>query len=443
MEAAAPTRAASPRRRVLQGALAAMLGLALPRTGSADGPTLEGARLMADGDPVATLWLGHDIGHEAFTGNLASALWGHVPIGFLVRGTEAEQRVRALLVQRGLDPGRVEFLHDPSAPFFMRDPVVFGLDGDDAPYVVDFQWTHYGWRHWCRRLHANDLEQADACARTDDVQSGLLDRRIARALDMPVLRSPLAMEGGGVEANGQGLLIANAQLWRSRNPGLSAVALERELLRLPGIRKVIWLPRGLAQDPLHRATITGPYVGWGTGGHTDEFVRFAGARTVLLAWAGDADIRRHPVARLNQTRMQVNHDILARSTDPDGKPLRVIKVPLPRTIDRAVVLTEDADVRQSPQWSADQFPDREGRRAGDTVRQVATSSYLNHLVVNDLVLLPDYVPYGTPARRQEEVRQIYESVFPGKTIRFVDAMQANWVGGGIHCATLAEPGEPA
>ena len=122
MEAAAPTRAASPRRRVLQGALAAMLGLALPRTGSADGPTLEGARLMADGDPVATLWLGHDIGHETFTADMAAALWTHVPIGMLVRGEDAEKRARVLLSRRGLDPGRVQFVHDPQAPFFMLLP---------------------------------------------------------------------------------------------------------------------------------------------------------------------------------------------------------------------------------------------------------------------------------------------------------------------------------
>jgi len=428
------------RRRGLQGAWAALVSLTLAGVGRADAPAVPGARLSADFDPVATIWLGHDIGHESFTGDLAAALWGHAPIGMLVRSTESEQRARALLARRGLNSIQVQFVHDPQAPFFMRDAVVFGVDGDNDAFVVDFEWTHYGWRHWCRRLHAGDLGQAEACARTDDVQTGALDRRFAAALGMAVFQSPLAIEGGGVEVNGQGLLIANAALWKSRNPGLPPLALERELLRLPGIRKLIWLPRGLAQDPLHRATITGPFVGWGTGGHTDEFVRFADPGTVLLAWSDEAELGRDPVARLNQARMQVNHDILVRSTDQDGKPLRVIKVPLPRTIERSVVLAADADTRYSAQWSPKDFPAREGRAAGDTVRQVAASSYLNHLVVNDLVLLPDYVPYGTPAVRQEAVRQIFQAAFPGRKIRFIDAMQANWVGGGVHCATLLEPG---
>lgn len=427
------------RRHALQGALATLGALVLPPAARADGLATAGARLTADFDPVATLWLGHDIGHETFTADMAAALWTHVPIGMLVRGEDAEKRARLLLARRGLDPRQVQFVHDPQAPFFMRDPVVFGLDGEDAAFVVDFQWTHYGWRHWCRRVHPDDPDEADACARTDDVHTGALDRRFAEALGMGMFRSPLAIEGGGIEVNGHGLLIANAQLWRSRNPGLPPLSLEKELLRLPGIRKVIWLPRGLAQDPLHRGTITGPYVGWGTGGHTDEFVRFADPRTVLLAWAGEADMRRHPVARLNQARMQVNYDMLTHSTDQDGNPLRVIKVPLPRTIERTVVLVPDDGSRDSAQWSPGQFPPREGHRVGESVRQVAASSYLNHLVVNDLVLLPDYLPYGTPPRRQEEVRQIYESVFPGRTVRFIDAMNANWVGGGIHCATLSEP----
>lgn len=433
----------APRRRFLRAALATLGAAAVQRAARADGPTVATARLAADFDPVATVWLGHDAGHEAFTGDLAAAIAPHAPIGMLVRDAASEARARVLLAERRLDLSRVQFVRDALAPFFLRDPVVFGVDADGEAFVVDFQWTHYGWRHWCRRLHAGEPDAAEACARTDDVQSGGLDRRFADALGLSTFRSPLAIEGGGVEVNGRGLLIANAQLWRSRNPGLSAMELERELRRLPGIRKVIWLPRGLAQDPLHRGTITGRYVGWGTGGHTDEFVRFADARTVLLAWGGEADMRRHPVARLNQVRMQTNYEILSHSTDQDGQPLRILKVPLPRTMDREVVLEAQEDYRPLGAWAASQFPAAEGRQPGDTLRQVAASSYLNHLVVNDLVLLPDYVPYGTPARRQQEVRQIYQEAFPGRTILFIDAMQANWVGGGIHCATLQEPAAPA
>ena len=147
----------------------------------------------------------------------------------------------------------------------------------------------------------------------------------------------------------------------------------------------------------------------------------------------------HPVARINDARMRANYDILVNSSDAAGKPLRVIKVPLPRMIERPVVLSADADTAYSEQWSAAQFPAREGRREGDTVIQVATSSYLNHVLANDLVLLPDYVAHGTPPARQKQVKVIYEEAFPGRTVRFIDTVNANWVGGGAHCATLTEP----
>ena len=43
----------------------------------------------------------------------------------------------------------------------------------------------------------------------------------------------VGLEGGGVEVNGQGLLIANARLWRNRNRALSLEAIESQLLALP------------------------------------------------------------------------------------------------------------------------------------------------------------------------------------------------------------------
>jgi agmatine deiminase len=412
----------------------------LPRGVGADGPQLAGARLTADFDPISAMWLGYDAGHEDFTGDLAQALWPHVPIRMLVTDAQAQARAAVLLGSRGLDAGKVQFFQDAWAPFFLRDAAVFGADGDDEPFIVDFQWTRYGWPSWCRRRHAGNPAEVRECVRTDDLEAAGVDQRMALALDIPSLASPLAMEGGGIEVNGQGLVIANLALWRERNRGMSREAIEKQLLALPGMRKVIWLPFGLAHDTLHRATITGSYVGWGTGGHTDEFVRFADESTVLLAWADEADANAHPVTRLNRQRMLANLEVLQASTDQRGRPLRVVKVPLPRTVERPVQLSADADIRFSEQWTAATFLPREGRREGDTVIQLATTSYLNHVVANGLVLLPDYVPHGTPPERQERVRKLYASAFPGRKIAFIDCMKANWFGGGAHCASLGQPG---
>ncbi|MCZ4316778.1 agmatine deiminase family protein [Comamonadaceae bacterium G21597-S1] len=427
------------RRRCLQWAGGALAGIAVWPSVAADDLVVAGARLSADFDPVAAIWLGYDPGHEAFTADLAQTLAPHVPLKMLVRDAEAQARAMAVLRSRGVNALRVAFVQDGRAPFFVRDGAVFGLDGRARPFIVDFQWTHYGWTNWCRRTFAGSRARALDCARTDDIETGALDQRLAGVLGLACLASPLAIEGGGVEVNGRGTIIANASLWRERNRGLSRDAIEKHLLALPGMRKVVWVPHGLAHDPLHRATIVGHYVGWGTGGHTDEFVRFADENTVLLAWVDEEDARGHPVARLNQLRMQANLEALSNSTDQRGRPLRVIKVPLPSMVERAVVLSADADTAYSNEWTATSFPARERRREGDTVMQLATTSYLNHVLANDLVVLPTYVAHGTPPEREEQVRNIYASVFPGRRVVFIDAMLANWVGGGAHCATLTEP----
>ena len=56
-----------------------------------------------------------------------------------------------------------------------------------------------------------------------------------------------------------------------------------------------------------------------------------------------------------------------------------------------------------------------------------------------LMLLPDYLPHGTPAERQARVEKLFSGAFPGKRIVFIDAAGLNWYGGGLHCATLNEP----
>lgn len=402
-------------------------------------PGAAAPRLTADFEPQAAVWLGYDAGHETFTRDLATALQPHVRLKMLVRGDDDEARARAVLAGGEVDLSQVQFVHDPRALFFVRDAAVFGRDDLGRLAVVDFRWTHYGWRSWCRQRHPQDRAAAADCALRDHDTSDTTDRRLADTLGAAVYRSPLAMEGGGVEVNGQGLLIANRPLWISRNPELSPAQIEAALLRLPGIRKVLWLDAGLAQDPLHRATVTGRHVGWGTGGHTDEFVRFADARTVLLAWPDEAEAAVHPVAQINLRRMRRNLALLQQATDAAGRPLRVLKLPLPRVVQRRVFLSAAADGSLSHEWSADMFPPHEGRRQGDWVWQLAAASSLNFVVANGVVLVPDYRAHGTHGRQHDAMMAVLRQAFAGRELQLVDAIGANWVGGGAHCATLNEP----
>ncbi|MBL8327640.1 MAG: agmatine deiminase family protein [Rubrivivax sp.] len=428
------------------GALAlaacAPAGPPVPATPSApDAPPPDPARFRIPGEfePQRAIWLGYDSTLADTTVALVRALAPHTPLRFLVNDAAAADRVRDLLAARGLWSAGTSAYIEPLAMFYPRDGVVFASSREGELGVVDFRWNQYGVPAWCRRRHADDAAQAQRCAADHDTSRDALDRALARQLGVPAFASPLYLEGGGVESNGQGLLIACESLLRSRNPGLDRAELERLHLALPGVKRVIWLPEGLAHDPHLRASITPQHVAWGTGGHTDEFVRFADAATVLLAWPDEAEAARHPVARLNRQRMQRNAEILAASRTLDGQPLRVLRLPMPRIVERRVFLSAAADRGWFNQWTADFFPRSEGRREGDALMQVATASYLNFVIANGVVVLPDYLPHGTPRPLQARVQQLMEQAFPGRRIVFIDALALNWLGGGLHCATLHEP----
>ncbi len=441
-----PKAAWSPLRRRLVGLLRAA-GLAAcarapPRRLTAEDSS--GFRIAAEFEPLRAAWIGYDAGHADFTAALVAALLPQVKLKLMVNSDEGIARARAGLRQRGVNADNIQFIVEPLAIFYLRDAAVFAVGPGGQLGVVDFKWSAYGLPGWCWRRHADNLWRASECATGTDTRRDALDRQLADAAGAQVLESSLAVEGGGIEVNGRGTIIANEALLTQRNPGRSRDELERELLQLPGLRKVLWLPHGLAQDPQLRATIVGKHVAWGTGGHTDEFVRFADARTVLLAWPDDAEVASgHPVARLNRERMQRNHEVLASATDQDGQRLRVVKLPLPRVIERRVVLSAKADGAVSGDWSAEYFPASENRREGDALMQVASASYLNFVIANGVVLVPDYLKHGTPRTVQDQVRRLLEDVFPGRRILFIDAIGLNWVGGGPHCTTLAEPAAEA
>ena len=427
--------------RALQRLLAStLLSLALGAAAAAPAaPPDGGFRIPGSFEPLGALWLGFDRGHATWTAAMVATLVPHVPLRFLVRDEAAAQEARHTLHDLGVEVERLRFHVDPHAAFFVQDAAVFAIDGRGRIAVVDLKWSGHGLAAWCQRRFAGNVDQAAACASSVDRERDTLSRTIAVFAGAKVIDTELHLEGGGVEVNGRGVMIANEALLRTRNPGWGRAALQRELLHLPGVRKVIWLPEGAAEDPHLRSTISAEYVGWGTGGHTDQFVRFADAHTVLLAWVGEARAAAHPVARLTHDRMQRNLEILQRATDLEGRPFRIVKVPMPHTLQRPVVLSAQADTRYSELWSADDFAPDEQRKAGDTVMQVAPASYLNYVVANGVVLVPDYAAHGTPPATQNKVRALFERSFPGRRIVFVDSAQANWYAGGPHCATLSQP----
>jgi agmatine deiminase len=430
------------RRAILKSAAGTVTGLC---AGSIAAQTLARTkirnkefRIPGEFERIKSLWLGYDAGHQALTSSLVRALSPFVSLKMLVSRPEDAKEAQRLLALQGIRVEGVEFVLEPLSSYFARDALVFASNSNSELGVLDFPWSFYGLSGWCRKRYAAQADITHCVSGTHNISNDF-GRAISRHKSAVRLGVSYFMEGGSLEVNGQGLVIANQALVMQRNSGLTMAALQEAHLALPGVTKVIWLEEGLAEDPLLRSTIVGNYVGWGTGGHTDEFVRFADASTVLLAWPDDTEVARHPVARINRRRMQRNFDILTQATDTFGRRLKVLKVPMPRIIERTISLYAGAQEGWSKEWTAASFPESERRKEGDRVIQVAAASYMNFVIANGTVVVPDYMPHGTSKATQNRVQRILQSVFKDRQIQFVDAISANWVGGGPHCATAHEP----
>lgn len=398
------------------------------------------ARVPGQWEPTDAIWLSPDHLRPDYmdvTARLIGALAPTVPLRLLVSDANAAEATRAGLRERGVMVESLPTLEHPDVRFFIREAALFAQDAAGRKAVVDFGWSTYGLADWCATyLYPDRPRQAKACADYAAMNKGVVDRWMAERLGATLHSTPVILEGGGYEFNGRGTVIVAEKLTLQRNPGRTLAELETMLLALPGVRKVVWMDEGLAEDLHLKGTILGDYVGIGTGGHVDEYVRFVGPRTIFLAWVEDHEVDDHPLNAINRRRMEVNLARLQAARDQDGRPLEIVKVPLPTIIEREEVIVERST--DDLVFAVGSFPTREGRKAGDKVTRVAASSYLNFLVCNGQVLLPTYVKHGTPAETERSVARLFARHLPRHRITFVDVTAINWGGGGLHCATLSE-----
>jgi len=257
------------------------------------------------------------------------------------------------------------------------------------------------------------------------------------------IKTDINLEGGSIEVNGKGTLIQSESVTLQRNPGKSKAYIESELKRVLGVSDIIWLKSGLAEDSYRWNKIYDNYYGKGVPGHTDEFVRFVNDATILLAWVDESEKDLNPIYKLNYEIMSRNLDILENARDQDWKPFKIVKYPLPDPVYLKTVVTKTANNSDSnfSEWTVGTYwgPHRNGMKVVDSVIWVATSSYLNYLVTNDLVLMPTYVEQGSSVEKEERAKTIIHYVFPDRELKHLNVVYLNFDGGGIHCVTQQEP----
>lgn len=180
---------------------------------------------------------------------------------------------------------------------------------------------------------------------------------LGRALDVPVFRLPLLVEGGNLSTDGMGtLLMADSVL--EANPDVDERRLRQIAARYFGCDRVILVPRQ-PRDVV---------------GHIDTMARLTDPGTALVPRVHAS----HP----GHQALERTADILKTTSSAKGEPYRVLRLPEP--------------------WGGDPVASKDW-------------SYANSLFVNGRVLVPIY-----QCRQDEEALEVYRTACPDRKIVGVD-----------------------
>jgi agmatine deiminase len=305
----------------------------------------------------------------AIFAQLVSHLAPREEVHINVAGPDEESGVRNLLRKLKVPLSRVFFHYNPTNDAWCRDhgPIYIQRDADGGREEAIVDW---GYNAWGNKYPPYDL---------DDV----IPSRVGAELGIPVFHPGIIMEGGSLDVNGAGTLLTTEAclLNPNRNPDLNREQIEQHLRDYLGVRHILWLGDGIAGDD--------------TDGHVDDLTRFTDAATVVTVVEEDpADENHRPLAE-NLARLRT-------MKDQDGRPLRVVTLPMPKALYQ-----------------------------GD---QRLPASYANFYIANEVVLLPTYRSPG-----DEIARETLQGLFPDRPVVGVDCTDLVWGLGAIHCVTQQWP----
>jgi len=382
----------------------------------------------AEFEPQSAVWIGArpmENGHPALpvVVQMVQALAPHVEVYLMAPDATTKMEVQRRLHNAGVDPRRVHYWTSASSPTrWYRDVGALFLKSNLGHVkAVDFDFNCYG-----------DCVAGSAEAKKKEG----IDRQIAGILHLPTVRTNLVSEGGDRDVNGRGTLMAVEAVEMQRNPHLARGQIERELLRVLGQKKMIWLKRGVAEDDMaSRGALYGNVYPVGTGGHIDEMARFTAPDTIALAEVTPQEHESNPVFRMSHERLEENYRILRAATDQDGRKFHIVRMPAADPI--------YMDVTFKPGDRGLSY--FHGAKAGEPIRVVLPASYMNFFISNGVVLAARYWHPGRPEstrRKDEAAKRILQGLFPNRRIVQIDAENLNYGGGGLHCATQQQPALP-
>jgi agmatine deiminase len=345
-------------------------------------PAQLGFRMPAEWEPHEATWIAWPHQRDDWPGKFEPVPWAYAeivrhlhrsePVRILVQDEDVWRQARDCLTRAGTDLGRVTFFTCPTDRAWVRDSApLFVKDGAGTVAVTD--WRFNAWAKY------------DNWQRDDAVPAHVAAALGLRSWQPEIGGRRVVLEGGSIDVNGQGCLLTTEECLLSdvqaRNPGLTRADYEHVFADYLGVRKVLWLGRGIAGDDTH--------------GHVDDLARFTGPRTVVTVVEDDPKDANYEPLRENLERLR-------GMTDQDGRPLEVHTLPMPGPL----------------YFDGQRLP----------------ASYANFYVTNDRVLAPTF---NDPNDRR--ALEVLAGLFPGRTVVGIHAVDLVWGLGTLHCLTQQQP----
>lgn len=301
--------------------------------------------------------------------NVAKAITRYEPLLVVCRDLA---ECKADMAVRHFTPGEnIRFVECPLNDTWARDHGAISVWGDAGEKCIE----DFVFNGWGLKFGADLDNQITRSIYADGVFAGDV-----RYVDM----RPFVLEGGSIDTDGAGTLMATSECLCSlnRNEHLAQEEIEEHLKTAFGLERILWLDYGsIAGDD--------------TDSHVDILARFC-ARDAIAYTSCD-----NPGDE-NYESLKAMEEQLRSFRTLEGKPYRLVPLPLPEPL-----YLEDYRL---------------------------PASYANFLILNGAVLMP-----GTGSPLDKLAADRLREAFPGRTVEVIDCYALLSGHGGLHCITMNYP----
>ena len=297
---------------------------------------------------------------------ITKALHTGETVHIIVYNEEEQNRIANLLQENDVDLMKIDFVIMETDDVWMRNtgPIFTLKDGKEL-VIANFVFDGYG----------NAIEP-EYYAKDAQIATNIASHKGFGCVDIDMV-----LEGGSVEVDGNGTLIAakSSVVGTERNTGMKVKEVETYLKKYYGVTNIIWI-EGLKNEDI-------------TDGHIDACVKFAeGNKLVTLP---------HDDFMWYCSETEKDWKTVTNAVNAEGVPYEIVEIPLTETFYEEL---EDY------------------------------GCYLNYYVGNEVVLVPIYGDVN-----DQLAMDIIAELYPTRKVVGINCLNLALFGGMVHCVTQQQP----